>query len=240
MYRFEDRVRFSEMDENGEMTIPAVMNIFQDCSDYQSEDLGIGHAWLAERHCAWVLSFWQVFFGRMPRDRERYIAETRPWKFDHFFGYRNFALYGESGEPAVRANSLWTFLDTSRMRPCRPLPELEEAYGLDERLEMDYAAGRKIRIPENAVPGERIPVRKRHLDLNHHVNNVQYIAMACETLPEKFPVYEMRAEYRRAAVAGDVIVPVTGREGVWRVTGLCDEAGEPYAVVSFRAKAHEE
>ena len=236
MYQFTDRVRYSEMDEKGEMTVPAVMNLFQDCSDFQSEDLGVGHHWLAEKNCGWVLSFWQVFFERMPRDRERYTAETRPWKFDHFFGHRNFALYEESGKPIVTANSLWTFLDIRRMRPARPLPEVVEAYGTDERLEMDYAAGRKLRIPEEHRREESFPVQRRHLDMNHHVNNVQYIAMACEYLPEDYRPYELRAEYRRAAVYGDVIVPVLGEEDGWRVVGLCDEAEEPYAIVSFRER----
>ena len=42
MYEFDSRVRYSEVDHHGTMTVPALINYFQDCSTFQSEDLGIG------------------------------------------------------------------------------------------------------------------------------------------------------------------------------------------------------
>ena len=42
MYTFDGRVRYSEIDHKGTMTLPALINYFQDCSTFQSEDLGLG------------------------------------------------------------------------------------------------------------------------------------------------------------------------------------------------------
>lgn len=42
MYTIESRVRFSEVGEDGYLTIPAIVNYFQDCSTFQSEELGRG------------------------------------------------------------------------------------------------------------------------------------------------------------------------------------------------------
>ena len=41
-YEFEGKVRYSEIDHRATMTLPALINYFQDCSTFQSEDLGIG------------------------------------------------------------------------------------------------------------------------------------------------------------------------------------------------------
>ncbi len=236
MYQFSDRVRYSEMDENGRMTIPAVMDLFQDCSDYQSEALGIGQEFLAGRHRAWMLSFWQVFFERYPENRETFVAETRPWKFEHFLGYRNFALYDAAGKPMVKANSLWTMLDTQRMRPVRPAEDEKSPYGMDEPLEMTYADTRKISLPEQMAEKDPVPVRRAHLDMNHHVNNVQYIQMAAEYFSMEKPVYELRAEYRTAALPGDTIFPRMGEKDGWQVVSLEKEDGTIFAVVAVRGK----
>ena len=48
MYEFDSRVRYSEVDHHGTMTVPALINYFQDCSTFQSEDLGIGTTVLKE------------------------------------------------------------------------------------------------------------------------------------------------------------------------------------------------
>ena len=52
MYEFDSRVRYSEVDHHGTMTVPALINYFQDCSTFQSEVIGEGVAELKKRGCA--------------------------------------------------------------------------------------------------------------------------------------------------------------------------------------------
>ena len=42
MYTFDSRVRYSETGEEGLLSLPAIVDYFQDVSTFQSEDLGIG------------------------------------------------------------------------------------------------------------------------------------------------------------------------------------------------------
>ena len=60
MYAFESRVRFSEIDTSERLTLPALVNYFQDCSIFQSEELGLGIDSLKEKKRAWVLTAWQI------------------------------------------------------------------------------------------------------------------------------------------------------------------------------------
>ena len=46
IYSFDTRIRFSEIDENGFLRFDNFINYFQDCSTFQSEDLGIGVEYL--------------------------------------------------------------------------------------------------------------------------------------------------------------------------------------------------
>ena len=41
-YTFSSKVRYSEVDENGELSLGSLVNYFQDVSTFQSEHLGLG------------------------------------------------------------------------------------------------------------------------------------------------------------------------------------------------------
>lgn len=70
-YSFTSRIRYSEIGEDGNLTLPGLINYFQDCSTFQSEAIGEGVAELKKRGCAWVLSAWQIHVNRYPIHRRR-------------------------------------------------------------------------------------------------------------------------------------------------------------------------
>ena len=81
---------------------------------------------------------------------------------------------------------------------------------------------------------EAFAVQKHHLDTNHHVNNCQYEQMALEFLPADRQFRQIRVEYKKSAVLGDVIYPKRSREEERTIIELCAENGRPYAVVEFK------
>jgi len=232
MYSFDSRVRYSEVGEDKRLSLNGIINYFQDCSTFQSEELNVGLEKLEGMHRVWVLSSWQIVIERYPSLCEEIRVSTWPYHFQGFCGYRNFTMTDADGRLLAYANSLWSFLDTDTGRPARVPEEIERLYVLEEKLDMNYAS-RKVPMPQNGETGEPFAVQKHHLDTNHHVNNGQYIQMAREYIPADFAVRQMRAEYKKSALPGDVIYPVTELEdGRWRVA-LCDELGRPYAVVEL-------
>lgn len=241
MYQFNSRIRYSEVDSSGSLSMESLLDYFQDCSTFHSEDLGVGVAYLSKRHLAWVMSAWQIVADRYPRLGERVVIGTAPYEFKGFFGYRNFLMETEEGERLACANTLWTLMDMENMRPAKPTAEMMEAYVLEEKLAMDYAP-RKIALPgDGGVRMESIEIRPHHLDTNQHVNNGQYIRIAMESLPAKYlqeqgrTIRQMRAEYKKQAHLGDKIYPVVyyGEEGIAAIS-LNNREGEPYCVVELK------
>lgn len=231
-YSFKGRVRYSEIGENGCLTLPGIQDYYQDCCTFQSESIGQGMEELEKRHRAWVLSSWQIVVKRYPKMGEQIIATTAPYAFKGFLGMRNFTLTTEDGELLSWANSIWTNLDTQKGIPARLTEEDIKGYILDEKMEMEYAP-RKITLPEEMTKEEPFAIQKHHLDTHHHVNNCQYIRMAADYLPEGFVIGQMRAEYKKQALLGDVFYPGVKKEEGKVVVSLSNESGEPYAVVEF-------
>ena len=119
MYQFDSRVRYSETGENGELTLTGMINYLQDCSTFQSEDLGMGIEYLKEQKRAWWLSSWQIVVDRCPVLGEEITVSTWPYDFKGMYGYRNFTIRDRKGNDLVRANSVWFLFDTEAGRPVR-------------------------------------------------------------------------------------------------------------------------
>ncbi len=232
-YWFEDTVRYSELGRDSKMTLPALINYFQDCSIFQSEKLGIGMKYLADIHRVWLLSFWQIEINRYPCLGEKLKIYTWATEFSGFLGHRNFCMLDEEGKPAAEANSLWSYLDLDKGCPARPGENEISLYGIGDPLPMEKVS-RKIPLPEHMTEKPAFWAGLCQIDTNQHVNNCQYVQMAMEALEIKEPVHRVLVEYKKAALYQDKIIPKTAREKDRAVAELCDEKGEPYAVVEFR------
>lgn len=236
MYHFDSRVRYSETGEDGCLTLTSVIDHLQDCSTFQSEDCGVGVKYLENRRRVWMLSSWRICIYRYPELGEQIRVGTWPYGNKGIYGYRNFVIEDRLGQRLVEADSTWFLLDLDSGLPCRVRPEDVAPYGEpEEKICMDPAP-KKIMIPSLLEEGEPVPVRLHHIDTNHHVNNARYVEIAREAAargPER--IRELRAEYKKAAVLGDVIYPKIGRDGGQTTVLLQDEQGATYAVLWMSA-----
>lgn len=241
MYEMKSRVRLSEVADNGCMTLTGIINSFQDTSIFQSEELGVGTKYLEKQKKAWVLSSWQVEVRRYPELGETIRTSTWASSFHSFFGDRNFVMKDEKDEVIAYANSIWVYIDLESGRPARPSSEEISRYGTEPPYPMEYAS-RKVKMPEEGVRKAPVKVKKYHIDTNHHVNNCRYVQMAVELLEEDgmdAEFTELRVEYKKSAVYGDMIYPVVSIRGNVSRTALCDENGKPYAIVELKHKGEQ-
>ena len=232
MYTMSGRIRYSETDRSGKLPVPGILDYFQDCSVFQSEELGLGVKYLAERHRAWVLNSWQLEIVRLPVECEAVTVETWASGFDKFHGTRNFTMKDQDGKFLAYANSLWVYMDLETGRPAKPSEEEIQKYHAETPLEMEYQS-RKIRTPKEWEEREPVRVKRDWIDSNHHVNNSYYVKAAYNELPEDVSVKRLQVEYRRQALYGDVLYPKTAREDSRIMVALCDQKGRPYAVTEF-------
>ena len=214
-YSFTSRIRYSEIGEDGNLTLPGLINYFQDCSTFQSEAIGEGVAELKKRGCAWVLSAWQIHVRRYPSLGEAVKITTWASGFKGFLGMRNFTMETEDGEMLACANSIWSYVNMETGHPVRAPKETTDAYGIDDPIDEDFGE-RKVKMPEADFIGE------------------PFISLAGECLPKNFTVRRMRAEYKQQAHLGDVLHPLCAETENGCFISLNDEKGQPYVVVEFQ------
>lgn len=237
MYSFNSRVRYSEINQNKQLDLYAIINYFQDCSTFQSEDIGMGIDYLDKMNRVWLMNAWQINVNRFPSLGENITISTWAYDFKGMYGYRNFLITDSNNEVCSNANSIWVYMDTRQNRPVRVIEEDIRGYGSEEPYPMNYAP-RKIEIPQPLTCKDEFPVRRNHLDTNNHVNNGQYIKMAEEYLPEGFPIKQMRAEYKKSAMLGDLILPMIFENENLCTVVLADTDQKPYAIIEFDKRTY--
>lgn len=236
VFSFKSIVRYSEIDIRRQMKLSSILELLQDCCILHSEEIGVGIEFLETHHRAWVLSAWQVVVNRYPQMGETIKACTWPYAFKGFMGNRNFTLEDAKGEVIAYANSIWAYLDTETGRPTRIPQELMEHYQLEKPYAMDYGE-RKIQKVSNMKRMIPVQVGRFHIDTNQHVNNSKYVMMAEEYLPRHFKVREIRVEYKKAAVFGDIIYPEVFADAHQVQVAFGNEFGDIYAMIEFMEDA---
>ncbi len=250
MYTFDSRIRYTETDLEQFLTFESLIDYFQDCSTFQTQEGPATIEYMEERGLAWVINSWQVVINRLPILGERVVIGTMPYELKGFIGMRNFFMDTKDGERLAVANSVWSLINLKEGSPSRIDDAVIETYPLDEKLPMDYAP-RKIALGNDTKSFEA-DVKKvgvHHLDSNYHVNNGQYIRIALQafdlvadreniddlkTLAGSRNKIQIRAEYRQQAHLEDEIKPIVYvGDGVYTAF-LNDINGKPYSLVEIK------
>ncbi len=238
MYSFKSRVRYSELNhQKGILDCSSIINYFQDCSTFQSEDLNRGLTYLQSKNRVWLLNSWQLQILRPVRLGDYITLGTWAHDFKGAYGYRNFIMKDEKDEVLAVANSIWVYIDTETGKPTR-IPKdyaITSGYGMEPAYQMDQAE-RKVELPEQYNLQPSFAVIKSNIDSYNHVNNGQYIKLAEDYLPEDYIIKSMRVEYRAQAVLGDIIIPMVSNKNDIITVGLSDITLKPYAVIEFRGQ----
>lgn len=210
MYEIQDRIRFSETDRNGYLTVPAIINYFQDVSTFQSIDVGAMDMVEDGHPLGWIILSWDIKIDRLPKLGEMVSVKTYPLKQKGPFAFRDFTL-SIGDEVMIRAHSIWSIIDLVRLMPRKITDDIMEKYGVDEPLPGQWS-GRKLAIPKNKMEAMRFVVRSFQLDKNGHMNNERYVSAAIALLPEGTRIKEIQVGYVAQALLNDEIVIYRGMD----------------------------
>lgn len=232
MYGMKIRVRYSEVDPNGKVRLHQILEYFQDCGTFQSEEIGLGMQVDKENHRAWYLLAWDVKIKRHPAMSEYITVTTQAYKMRGFYGYRRYSIIDERGETIVSGESIWILMDTDKMLPMKISKELADKY-VEKNADTTIRVKRKIEADGEWEEKDSVEITKIYLDSNNHVNNTVYALWAEEVIPEGRFAKETRIDYRKSAIYGDTIKVYTQeQEEVFRVKFL-NQHGELSALVEI-------
>lgn len=174
-----------DCDISGRLSLSSMIKYFEDIALLQSEEVGFGMQFYLAENVAWILRQWNIEIYDKPFFMDTIKLVTNPYSYKAFMANREFEIYSEDDELLVKADSVWIFMDSKLRKPKRVDTEVMAAYGIGvngpelfNKLDEPKA---ELRFDDSY----EYVVRKGDIDINNHLNNVRYIDLAIEALPEE-------------------------------------------------------
>ncbi len=184
---FEMRAMPSMCDENSLMSIPAILDMFQDIAGIHADSVGIGALELEERGLFWIVSKIRLRISRRPLVQETLEATTWIQPAERVSCERDWAL-SKDGEQLAYVRSIWAALRRDNFRP---------GHMADFYPDSDFGIAPPDDIPftrmgknfDDAEPLGEYRIRSVDIDRGGHMNNVNYVramlgCFTCEQLAE--------------------------------------------------------
>ena len=186
IFTYKYKTRYTDVGSDNKLTLKALVATLQQAAISHSEQVGYGVSTIHQTHLAWLLLDWKVQVISYPHSNETLTVKTWPRVFDKLYSYRDFEVFDENNNLVAIASSKWFAIDTETKKIRKLTPEITEAYGEPvTKCVFENAFEEKIKVPENLKLNFNYQIQRRDIDTNGHVNNLNYIDFALETLDEE-------------------------------------------------------
>lgn len=189
--------------------LSSIVNFLCDVGTNQSEVLGDTIEEMMAKNYAWVFYKYDIKIYKYPSYRDVISIKTQPIGFNKFYAYRKYYIRSEEGELLGEAVALFFLINLKRRRPMRIPQEQYDLYdadgdGMDRNVEM-----KDIIKVEKEDYHRRFDIRYSDIDSNGHVNNVNYIEWAIESVPmeviKDYEIKEIRIVFEKETTYGDTV-----------------------------------
>lgn len=176
-------VSLSDIGQNLKITNRGFLNILQEAANLASSSVGHGVDDIETTGTTWVLLYWRLKILKRAKYNDTLTIKTWASFERKIYSIRSFEVYNENNDLIAIADSKWVFVDAKSHSILKITDEIIETYkSIDEKL-FDTELKDKIKLPEEISENYCYTTMKRDLDANHHVNNVSYLDIAIEALP---------------------------------------------------------
>ena len=234
MFIYHTKVSASQVGSDGFQTLFSLIQTMQDASQFSFDAETQMGDYFRDNNMTYMLVSRQVDIKRYPAYGEELEMRTGIYESKPVMGHRATEMRGSNGELLAQSWSAGAVVSLLTGKLARIPKEIIETMNIVPKIDMDYQ-GRRIDLPETeATVQTALLARPSDIDYNHHVNNVQYIRMACEYLPLDYKPKRLRIEYKAQAKLGDTILPLVYEpaDGI-RCMQLMGANNMPYVNVEF-------
>lgn len=92
-------------------------------------------------------------------------------------------MYDDDGNVIALGTSLWALIEANTMKLKKLTEEIENKYGIVNKSSFEEELTGKLTEDEDMEKVYEYKTVRRDIDVNHHVNNVNYLEIACNAIP---------------------------------------------------------
>ena len=205
MYEKDFTVEYVDVDSNNKLSNYGIFKYLQEMGCLHADACKCGINDVERISACWILLDWKLHVFYRPSWNTHFHIKTWLSKIDQVSCYRDFEITGIGGEKIAVATSRWVLVDIHSGHITKITQDIVEAFGItnsslcEERIE-------KIIEPEVYENTFKYTILKRDIDTNKHLNNLNYILLASEMLPDNTYYSRIDVMYKKQCFLNDTIV----------------------------------
>ena len=181
------RVGFTLTNRLTELSNKGLLTILGEIAEMHSSSIGFGVTDIYTTKLSWALLNWKVKVIKRPKYGDTITVNTWSRSGTRLNVYRDFEVCDSNGNVIAIASSKWVLIDIYTHKIVKISEELENKYQPETRTVFEDEESitlPKLQEIDNYSISLFYKIRKADIDVNDHVNNLCYLDIAREILPE--------------------------------------------------------
>ena len=174
-----------DIGSNNKATNKAMLKYLENIACRHSDEVGYGINTIKETKVVWILLEWKFKVIERPLYGQTIKVKTWSRKMEKIYAYRDFEIYDENEKILAVATTKWVLLDADTRKIQRIPEELVDKYEQELEKHVFEDEIEKLYESENKEHSVEVKIRRTDIDINNHVNNLNYLDLAYEILPDE-------------------------------------------------------
>lgn len=184
IYSENFKVTLPDVGENNCLTNKGILRMLQEIACTHSATRGFGVNDTHSTGLGWIILNWKLQVFSRPVWNTKLKINTWSSSQSLLFFTRDFEVFDEYNNLIAIATSKWVLFDIKKGSLAKITDDFKAMYEEVDKHVFDKPVIEKLKEPENSQMVSGYTVQKRDIDTNHHVNNLIYLDLAYEVLPD--------------------------------------------------------
>ena len=233
MFEYDFMVQYVDINTSGVLSDYGLLKYLQEIACLHADSKKYGLKDTPVNRLAWIILDWRIEFISRPNWNTKLHIKTWASKIDNISCYRDFEVTSESGERLALASSRWVLLNIDTHHISKITPEIKSAF---EPIcsSVFTTETNKLTEPDSYESCFEYTILKRDIDTNQHLNNLNYIMLAKEALPEANEFSKIDVMYKHQCLLSDKVLFLCHKEDCGYVVAVKNaDTGVLHAIISF-------
>ncbi len=209
-------VEICDIDTKNELTNYGILRMMQEIAAAHSDNSGISINHLDKMPYTWLLLNWKLKVFKRPAWNSSLIVKTWPSSSDKLYAYRDFEILTENNELVAQATSKWVLINVNTFNIEKTSQEILDIY------KPSYTSIFEEKISKLKEPADHdfikyYTITRNDLDVNGHANNLSYIKIVNNILPEDLyknaDFRDVEVMYKKECKLNDEVACVYSHKG---------------------------
>lgn len=232
-YNVENR----DIGKDKKVTNKAILKYLENIACKHSDEVGYGINTMEKTKIVWILLDWKLEVIKRPIYGQTINVKTWSRKIEKCCAYRDFEIYDENENKLARATSRWVVVDFKTRKIQRLTDKFADEYESEPERKAFEEEMEKVKEPETKDLSIKLKIRKTDLDINNHVNNLNYLDLAYEILPQKIydeDLKNLRITYKHQTNPDEIVnISYTRQKSKNIITIKTENESDLHAIVEL-------